>query len=159
MPNSGEEALLAVLLQPLPPHHHQVPHQPHLVSREILPYRYCTVQCCLLYCCSHYLLTTIRFPTRLQRFSQLDETQRCHIMFLKVFVKKVFQLVKPYLANLRSTSSKNTQKCTQWLQIFFYFFLAYGYQNYAEFYAGFKSLGIIKKGHPEKVICQKTFAS
>jgi hypothetical protein len=37
--------LCTVLLQPLPPHHHQVPHQSHLVSKEILPYSSCTVYC------------------------------------------------------------------------------------------------------------------
>jgi hypothetical protein len=33
-------------------------------------------------------------------------SKRCQIIFFKMFVKKVFQLVKPFLANLHSTISK-----------------------------------------------------
>ena len=35
-----------------------------------------------------------------------SRAKRCQIIFFKMFVKKVFQLVKPFLANLHSTISK-----------------------------------------------------
>ena len=41
-------------------------------------------------------------------------------------------------------------------QNFFIHFLTYEYEKYAEFYADFRSVEIIrKKMHPQKVICQK----
>jgi hypothetical protein len=37
---------------------------------------------------------------------QVSTVKRYEIIFLKMFVKKVFQLVMPFLAHLQSTSSK-----------------------------------------------------
>jgi hypothetical protein len=54
-----------------------------------------------------------------------------------MFVKKVFKLLKPFLANLHSTSSNNTHICTHWPQNLLGSFLAYEYSKYAEFYADF----------------------
>ncbi len=68
---------------------------------------------------------------------------------LKNVCKKVFLLVKPFLANLHSSSSKilihvlNDPK-------FFYFF-------YAEFYADFKSAEIIGKKCTQKKLFAKNF--
>jgi hypothetical protein len=58
-----------------------------------------------------------------------------------MFVRKVFQLVKlkPFLANLHSTSSEK-----------YSYFLAYEYSKYAEFYADFKSVEIIGKKSTQK---------
>ncbi len=69
-------------------------------------------------------------------------------MFFKMFVKKVFQLVKPFLANLLSTICKKYSYCicTLWPQNLFISFFTYDNkktQNYAE------------KVYLKKVICQK----
>jgi hypothetical protein len=40
------------------------------------------------------------------------EAERCKTIFFKMFVKKVFQLVKPILANLHATISQKTHICT-----------------------------------------------
>jgi hypothetical protein len=55
-----------------------------------------------------------------------------------MLVKKVFQLVKPLLANL---------------------FFSYGYPKYAEFLADFKSVEIIEKSAPRKSSLPKAFAN
>jgi hypothetical protein len=60
-----------------------------------------------------------------------------------MFVKKVFQLVKPFLANLHSTSSNKYSYMYSMTPKFFLFFLAFEYLKYAEFYADFKSVEII----------------
>jgi hypothetical protein len=59
-----------------------------------------------------------------------------------MFVKKVFQLVKPFLANLRSTISKKYSDMYSMTPNFFISFLTYEYQKNAEFYADFKSVEI-----------------
>jgi hypothetical protein len=63
-----------------------------------------------------------------------------------MFVKKVFQLVKPFLANMYSMTPK-----------FFCSFLAYEYSKFAEFYADFKSVEIIEKKFTEKKVFAKHF--
>ncbi len=60
----------------------------------------------------------------------------------------MFQLVKPFFANLYSSTvvPTNTHICrygTQWPQTFFLF--AYEYPKYAEFHADFKSVGNFEK--------------
>jgi hypothetical protein len=84
--------------------------------------------------------------------------KRCLIIFFTMFVKKVFQLVKPFLANLHSSSSKNTHI----LYVLnnpriFVFLFPYEYQKYAEFYADFKSGEIIEKSAPRKICLLKAF--
>ncbi len=89
---------------------------------------------------------------RLQWLSQPtwweSPAKRWQIILLKMYVKNVFQLVKPFLANLHPILvSNNTHICTLWP------LFAYEYQKYAEFYDYFK-LEIIGKMHPVNVICQ-----
>ncbi len=74
-----------------------------------------------------------------------------------MFVKKVFQLVKPFLANLHSTSSNKYSYLYSITPNFFKFFLAYEYSKYAEFYADFKSLEIIGKKSTQKTFFAKYF--
>ncbi len=72
-----------------------------------------------------------------------------------MFVKKVFQLVKPFLVNLHSTSSnKYSYSMTQKI---FSSFLVYEYSKYAEFYADFKSVEIIGKKSTKKNFFAKHF--
>jgi hypothetical protein len=72
---------------------------------------------------------TIIFPavrSRLRWFSQLDgvhQQKRCQIIFLKMFVKIFFQLVKPFLANLHSRSSKKYSYMYSMTPKISYFFL------------------------------------
>jgi hypothetical protein len=68
--------------------------------------------------------------------------KRCQIIFFKMFVKKVFQLVKPFLANLHFTISKKYSYMYSMTPKFFISFLTYEYQKNAEFYADFKSVEI-----------------
>ncbi len=70
-----------------------------------------------------------------------------------MFVKKDFQLVQPFLANLHSTSPNKYSCMYSMTPKFFQFFLAYEHSKYAEFY-DIKSVEIMKKVHPEKVLCQ-----
>jgi hypothetical protein len=60
-----------------------------------------------------------------------------------MFVKKVFQLVKPFLANLHYTISKKYSYMYSMTPKFFIYFLTYEYLKNAEFYADFKSVKII----------------
>ena len=82
--------------------------------------------------------------------------KRCQIIFSKTFVKKVFQLVKPFLANLHSTSSNiYTHICTQWPQIFFLLFFGIWVFKIRGILRWFQICGNNrKKIHPEKVLCQ-----
>ncbi len=84
---------------------------------------------------------------------------RCQIIFYKMFVKKVFQLVKPFLRIFIFLFPNNTHICTQWPQKFLNSFSAYEYPKYAEFHADFKSVDIIEKSTPRKSYLPKTFAS
>jgi len=67
----------------------------------------------------------------------------------KVFVKKVFQLVKPFLANLHSSSSKKYSYMYSVTPEFFHFFFPYEYQC-SEFYTDFKNGEINEKSAPRK---------
>ena len=60
-----------------------------------------------------------------------------------MFVNKIFQLVKPFLANLHSTISKKYLYLLHDPKFFYISFLTYEYQKNAEFYAGFNSVEII----------------
>jgi hypothetical protein len=79
-------------------------------------------------------------------------------MFIKLFVKQVFLLVEPFLANLHSTSSKNIH-------------IPYALNDPKQFYLIFQISNMsiknmqnctmiskpwkqLEKVHPEKVICQ-----
>ncbi len=102
--------------------------------------------CCLGYSDFHNLT---RFTSK-----KLSNT----VIFFKMCVEKVFQLLKPFLANLHSTSSK------KYLYMFsmtpnFNIFFAFEYKKYADFfYAEFKSVEIIEKSAPKKTYLPKTFA-
>jgi hypothetical protein len=60
-------------------------------------------------------------------------TKRCRIIFLKMFVKKVFQLIKPFLANLHSSSSKNYSHMYSMTPKKFYFFFYMSIKNTQNF--------------------------
>ncbi len=76
-----------------------------------------------------------------------------------MFVKKVFQLVKPFLAILHSTCSNNYSYMYSMTAKKFCSFLANGYSKYAEFYADFKSVELIGKMSTQKKFSPNTFAS
>jgi hypothetical protein len=76
-----------------------------------------------------------------------------------MFVKKVFQLVKPFLAILHSTSSNNYSYMYSMTPKILCSFLANEYSKYAEFYAVFKSVEIIEKMSTQKSYLPNTFAS
>ncbi len=75
-----------------------------------------------------------------------------------MFVKKVVQLVKPFLANLHSTSSNIYSYMYSMTPKNFLFFLAYEYSKFAEYYPDFKSVEIIEKNLPRKSYLTNTFA-
>ena len=81
------------------------------------------------------------------------------MIFSKMFIKKVYQLVKPFLANLNSTSSNIYSYMYSMTPKFFCSFVAYEYSKFAEFYADFKSVETIKKNPPRKSLLPNTFAS
>ncbi len=60
-----------------------------------------------------------------------------------LFVYKVFQFIKPFLANLHSTISKKYSYMYSMTPKFLISFLTYEYQKNAKFYADFKSVEII----------------
>jgi hypothetical protein len=103
-----------------------LPEQAMAWAMAMLEIRSLTVvrRLCLLYCCSHSLLTTTRFPTS-PTWSVFNR--------LSHFLQICILLVPKELTNVLNESK------------FVYFFLAYGYQNYAQFYAGFISMEIIGK--------------
>jgi hypothetical protein len=74
-----------------------------------------------------------------------------------MFFKKVFQLVKPFLANLHSTSSNIYSYMYSMTQKFFCSFVAYEYSKFAEFYTDFKSVEIIGKKTTQKMLFAKHF--
>ncbi len=77
-----------------------------------------------------------------------------------MFVKKVFHLVKPFLAKICiMLVSNNTQICTQWPQNYLESFFGYDYPKYAEFHADFKSVKRIEKSASRKSYLPKTFAN
>jgi hypothetical protein len=76
-----------------------------------------------------------------------------------MFVKKVVQLVKPFLAILHSSSSNNYSYMYSMTAKKFLSFLANEYSKYAEFYADFKSVKIIGIMYTQKKFLPSTFAS
>jgi hypothetical protein len=63
-----------------------------------------------------------------------------------MFVKIFFQLVNPFLANVHSTVSKKKYSYMYSMTPkIFISFLTFEYQKNIEFYAGFKSVEIIRK--------------
>ncbi len=82
--------------------------------------------------------------------------RRCQIIFLKMFVKKVFQLVKPFLANLHNTSSELYSYMYSMTPKFFKFFFWTLLSKIRRISRWFQICGKNwKKVHPEKVICKK----
>ena len=82
--------------------------------------------------------------------------KRCQIIFFKMFAKKVFQLVKPILANLHSTISKKYSYMYSMTPKFFYFFFNIWVSKNAKFLRWFQiRKNNLKKVYIEKVICQK----
>jgi hypothetical protein len=72
-----------------------------------------------------------------------------------MFVKKVFQLVKPFLANLHSTSSKKYSYMYSMTPNFFLFFFGIWVFKIRRILRWFQICGNNwKKVNPEKVICQ-----
>jgi hypothetical protein len=78
---------------------------------------------------------------------------------LKMFVNKVFQLFKPFLANLHFTSSNIYSDMYSMTPKIFCSFLAYEYSKFPEYYADFKSVKIIEKNPHRKSYLPNTFAS
>ena len=73
-----------------------------------------------------------------------------------MFVKKVFQLVKPFLANLHSTISKKYSYMYSMTSKFFYFFFNIWVSKKRRILRWFQIRGNnLKKVSLEKVICQK----
>jgi hypothetical protein len=93
----------------------------------------------------------------LQWFSQLDGIhQQCQILFFKMFVKKDFQLVKPFLANLHYTISKKYSYMYSMTLKFFNFFFNIWVSKKRRILRWFQIRGNkMKKVYLEKVICQK----
>ena len=82
--------------------------------------------------------------------------KRCQIIFSKTFVKKVFQLVKPFLANLHSTISKKYSYMYYMTPKFFYFYFNIWVAKKRRILRWFQIRGNdLKKVYIEKVICQK----
>ncbi len=82
--------------------------------------------------------------------------KRCHIIFFKMFVWKVFQLVKPFLANLHYTISINYSYMYSMTPKFFYFFFNLWVSKKHIILRWFQIRGSnLKKVYLEKVICQK----
>ncbi len=82
--------------------------------------------------------------------------KRCQIIFFKMFVKKVFQLVKPFLANLHYTISKKYLYMYSMTTKFFYFFFNIWVSKKRRILRWFQIRGNnLKKAYLEKVICQK----
>ena len=66
-------------------------------------------------------------------------------------------MVKPFLANLHYTISKNYSYMYSMTPIFFISFLTYEYPKNAKFYADFKSVEIIWKKCTKKKLFAKNF--
>ena len=82
--------------------------------------------------------------------------KRCQIIFFKMFVKKVFQLVKPFLANLYSTVSKKySYMYSMTLKIFSFFFNIWISQKRRILRWFQIRENNLKKMYLENVICQK----
>ena len=81
--------------------------------------------------------------------------KRCQIIFFKIFVKKVFQLVKPFLANLHSTSSNIYSYMYSMTPKIFLFFFGIWVSKIRRILRWFQICGNNwEKIHPEKAICQ-----
>ena len=78
-----------------------------------------------------------------------------------MFLKKVFQLVQPFLANLHSTSSNiYSYTCmSSMTPKIFCSLLSYEYSKFAEFHADFKSVKIIGKKSTQKKLFAKHFCN
>ncbi len=82
--------------------------------------------------------------------------KRCQIIFFKMFVKKVFQLVKPFLANLHSTISRKYSYMYSMTPKFFYFFFNIWVSKKRRILCWFQiRWNNLKKVYLEKVFCQK----
>jgi hypothetical protein len=77
-----------------------------------------------------------------------------------MFANKIFQLVKPFLANLHSSSSNiYSYMYSMTPTIFLFFFSAYEYLKFAKFYTDFKSVEIIGKKSTQKKLFAKHFCN
>ncbi len=74
-----------------------------------------------------------------------------------MFVEKVFQLVKPFLANLYSTSSNKYSYMYSMTKKFLILFWHISIQNTQNFNADFKSVEIIRKKSTQKKLFAKYF--
>ena len=82
--------------------------------------------------------------------------KRCQIIFFKMFVKKVFQLVKPFLANLHYTVSKKYSYMYSMTPKFFNFFFNIWVFKKRRILRWFQICGNnLKKVYLKKVFCQK----
>ncbi len=82
--------------------------------------------------------------------------KRCQIIFFKMFVRKVFQLVKPFLANLLYTISKKYSYMYSMTLKFFYLFFNICVSKKRRILRWFQIRGNnLKKVYLEKCICQK----
>ncbi len=104
-----------------------------------------------------------RPPIRVQWFSQLDEihhaAKRCQIIISKMFAKKFFQLVKPFLANLHSTTSNIYPYMYSMTPKFFLFFFGIRVFKIRRILRWFQICGNNrKKNTPRKSYLQNTFA-
>ena len=82
--------------------------------------------------------------------------KRCQIIFFKMFVKNVFQLVKPFLVNLQYTISKKILIYVLQDPKFLYFFFNIWVSKKRRILRRFQIRGNnLKKVYLEKVICQK----
>ena len=81
--------------------------------------------------------------------------KRCQIIFLNMFAKQIFQFVKPFLANLHSTSSNIYSCMYSMTPKFLLFFFGIWEFKIRRILRWFQICGNNrKKIHPEKVICQ-----
>ncbi len=82
--------------------------------------------------------------------------KRCQIIFFKMFVKQVFQLVQPFLANLHYTISKKDSYMYSMTPKNFYFFFNIRVSKKRRILRWFQIRGNnLKKVYLEKVFCQK----
>jgi len=80
--------------------------------------------------------------------------KRCQIIFSKMFVKKVFQLVQPFLGNLHSTSSNIYSYMYSMAPKICLFLFGIWVFKFRRILRWFQICGNNRKIHPEKVICQ-----
>ncbi len=109
---------------------------------------------------SPYIISIGSMSNRVQWFSQLDEIHQqkdAKEYSQKCSLKKFFNWLSHFLRICILLVLTYTHICTQWPQKNFCSFLAYEYSKFAEFYADFKSVEIIKKKSAQKKLFAKHF--